>query len=350
MDLNKLARHAGEWLRGTGPDSDIVVSCRIRLARNVPDVPFIARCTAAQKAELVEILSDKVIAAGLGDGAQYLPLDSLDEVDRVFLVERHLISKEHAENKFPRGVAFDVLETTSVMVNEEDHLRIQVFRSGFQLEETWAAANDLDDRIGERVEYAFSEQLGFLTACPTNVGTGMRASVMLHLPALGITQQIEQVVHAVQKMSLVVRGLYGEGTQASGNLYQVSNQVTLGKSELETIENIASTIPTIVSMERKARQALLDQNREQLEDKIWRALGILRAARMISSNETMELLSHLRLGVNLGIVDRFDTATVNQLFILTLPAHLQKLEGKVLEPKQRDVVRAHFIRETLGET
>ena len=350
MDLNKLARHAGEWLRGTGADADIVISCRIRLARNVPDLPFVARCTPAQQAELAETLSQKVLDADLGEGGQYLSLEELDEIDRLFLVERHLISNEHAEAQGPRGVAFDVRETVSVMINEEDHLRVQAFRSGFHLEETWAAIDGLDDRISERIDYAFSEQLGYLTACPTNVGTGMRASVMLHLPGLGMTRQIEQVVHAVQKMGLVVRGLYGEGTQASGSLYQVSNQMTLGKSELEIIENIASTVPTIVTMERKARQALMGRNRQQLEDRIWRSLGLLRSARLVSSRETIDHLSHLRLGVNLGLIDRLDAGTVNQLFILTLPAHLQKIEGRVLEPKQRDVVRANFIRESLGET
>ena len=347
MDLGKLARHAGEWLRGTGADSDIVISCRIRLARNVPDFPFTARCTAAQKTELAEILSEKVLDADIGEGAEYLPLDNLEEVDCLFLVERHLISKDHAEAEGAHGVAFDIRETTSVMINEEDHLRIQAFRSGFHLEDTWAAIDALDNRISERTEYAFSERLGYLTACPTNIGTGMRASVMLHLPALGMTKQIEQVVQAVQKMGLVVRGLYGEGTQASGSLYQISNQRTLGKSEMEIVENISSTVPTIMTMERKTRRALMDRSRDKLEDKIWRSLGLLRSARVVSSGETLEHLSHLRLGVNLRLVDRLDSATVNQLFILTLPAHLQKIEGKALEPKQRDVVRAHFIRETL---
>jgi len=350
MDLNGLSRHAGEWLRGTGTDSDIVISCRIRLARNIPDLPFITRCTPAQKTELADILSEKVVESDIGEGGRYLSMEGLPEIDREFLVERHLISKELADAEGARGVAFDLRETVSVMINEEDHLRIQAFRSGFHLEDTWAAINALDDRISERLDYAFSEQLGYLTACPTNVGTGMRASVMLHLPALGLTRQIEQVVQAVQKMGLVVRGLYGEGTQASGSLYQVSNQMTLGKSEMEIVENITCTVPTIVTMERKARQALMDGNREQLQDKIWRSFGLLGCARLISSGETIEHLSQLRLGVNLGLIDRLDAATVNQLFILTLPAHLQKIEGKALEPKQRDIVRAQFIRETLGST
>lgn len=348
MELEGFARHAGEWLRGTGTDADIVIASRVRLARNLPDFPFVSRCTLAQKSELAELLSEKVVKAGVGENTKYLPLEDLPTVDRMFLVERHLISRELAEAKGSRGVVFDERETSSVMINEEDHLRIQVFHSGFHLEEAWGAANIIDDKIAEKIDFAFSEQLGYLTACPTNLGTGMRASVMIHLPALGLTRQIEQVVHAVQKMGLVVRGLYGEGSQASGNFFQISNQATLGKSELEIVESITSTVPTIVMMERKARQALMDQNRELLEDRVWRSLGLLRSARVINSSETLEHLSHLRLGVNLGLIDKLDSATVNQLFILTLPAHLQKIEGRVLEPKQRDIVRAHFIRIALG--
>jgi protein arginine kinase len=347
MNLNRLAHHAGEWLRGTGADSDIVISCRMRLARNIPDMPFVGRCTDEQKRELARTLSRHVLDAGIGDGALYVPLSELGGVDRTLLVERHLISTEHAEADGARGVAFNIGESIAVMINEEDHLRIQVFSSGFQPEHAWAAVDGLDDRIGERVSYAFSEQLGYLTACPTNVGTGMRASVMLHLPALGMTKQIEQVVHAVQKMGLAVRGLYGEGTQALGGLYQVSNQVTLGKSEVEIVDSIASTVPTIVQMERSARRALLDQHREQIEDKVWRSLGVLQSARLVSSNETLEHLSQLRLGVNVGLVQSPDLGTINQLFILTLPAHLQKLEGRELEPRQRDRVRATLIRQTL---
>ncbi len=350
MDLNKLARHAGEWLRGSGTDADIVVASRIRLARNVNDAPFVSRCTPDQKNDLAHTLSDVIIDIGIGQDGHYFSLEDLGEIDRLLLVERHLISRDHAEANGARGVAFDQHEKVSVMVNEEDHLRLQAFRSGFHVEETWAKIDELDNQVAERVDYAFSRELGFLTACPTNVGTGMRASVMLHLPALGLTKQIEQVVHAVQKMGLTVRGLYGEGTQASGSLYQVSNQVTLGKSEAEIVQNLASTVPTIVSMERNARQVLMEHQRERLEDKVWRSFGVLRSARAISSEETIDHLSQMRLGVNLGLLETLDMGTVNQLFILTLPAHLQKIEGRRLEPKQRDVFRASFIREALGES
>jgi len=265
-----------------------------------------------------------------------------------FLVERHLISKEHADSEGARGVALNDEETVSIMVNEEDHLRLQVLKSGFNLGETWELIDEIDDAIDREVDYAFSPELGYLTACPTNVGTGMRASVMLHLPALLFTRQIEKVITAVGKMHLVVRGLYGEGTQYSGSLHQISNQITLGKSEEEILDNIVSTVPQIVRYERRAREMLLSQNRAKLEDRIYRSLGMLKSARTISSSETITLLSHLRLGINLGLIE-MGIGQVNQLFIRALPAHLQKLEGKELEPEERDAARATFIRENLGE-
>ena len=264
------------------------------------------------------------------------------------LRERHLISKEHAEADGARGVAIDDKETVSVMVNEEDHLRIQVLKSGFQLGETWEIIDELDDAIDHELTYAFSAELGYLTACPTNVGTGMRASVMLHLPGLLFTKQIDKVITAVGKMSLVVRGLYGEGTQYAGSLYQISNQVTLGKSEEEILDNIVSTVPQIVRYERRAREMLLSQNRPKLEDRVYRSLGMLKSARTISSSETITLLSHLRLGINLGLIE-MAIGQVNQLFIRTLPAHLQKMEGEELGPDERDRARATFIRTSLGD-
>jgi protein arginine kinase len=224
-----------------------------------------------------------------------------------------------------------------------------VLRCGFELAETWTTADAVDNAIAERVPLAFSPRLGFLTACPTNVGTGMRVSVMLHLPALEMTKQIEKVFHAVAKINLAVRGLYGEGTQASGNLYQISNQITLGKSEADILREIRGTIPEIIKNERKARDILMAQSRRHIEDRVWRAYGMLRSARIISSNETIALLSHLRLGVNLGIVDHVDIGAINQLFVKTLPAHLQVLVGQDLEPQERDVARADYIRQSLGE-
>ena len=349
MQLDDLSRQAGEWLKGEGPESDIIISSRVRLARNLADYPFTNRATPEQKTEIAEILRDRVSNSLVrGSKLTWFDLAELNKLDLQFLVERHLISKELAQTEGARGMCINDEETVSVMINEEDHLRIQVLKSGFQLGETWEIIDELDDAIDREVNYAFSLELGYLTACPTNVGTGMRASVMLHLPALLFTRQIDKVITAVGKMNLVVRGLYGEGTQYAGSLYQLSNQVTLGKSEEEILDTLVSTVPQIVRYERRAREMLLSQNRAKLEDRVYRSLGMLKSARTISSSETITLLSHLRLGINLGLVE-MDIGQVNQLFIRALPAHLQKMEGKELEAEERDTVRAAFIRKSLGE-
>jgi len=349
MELNELPTRAGEWLKGSGPDSDIVIASRIRLARNMADYPFSSRASAQQKEEISALLKRAIMDGDIGLKLVYYDLNNTAELDRYMLVERHLISKEHANGDGSRGVIISRNEILSIMINEEDHLRIQVLQSGLQLTAAWEAIDRIDDVIDHHVSYAFSEELGYLTACPTNVGTGMRASVMLHLPALGFTKQIDKVMRAINKMNLAVRGLYGEGTQFSGSFYQISNQVTLGKSEAEILDIIGSTVPRIIEYERRARQALLAHNRERLEDKIWRALGVLKNTRTICSDETIDLLSYLRLGINLGIVDNLDMSVVNQLFVLTLPAHLQKLDGRELSAPERDIARAKFIRRHLGQ-
>jgi protein arginine kinase len=349
MQPSELAAKSGEWLRGTGPQSHIVMSTRIRLARNVAGYPFVPRLDGDRQSALTETLRHHIVDAGIVPETHYFNLAITRELDRRLLVERHLISKEHEEAAGERGVVVQDSESIAIMINEEDHLRIQVLRSGFELNDTWVTINGIDAAIGDRVPYAYSERLGFLTACPTNVGTAMRVSVMLHLPALEMTKQLEKVFHAVAKINLAVRGLYGEGTQATGNFYQISNQVTLGKSEEGIIKEIRGTIPQIIQYEQRARDILMDQNRQQLEDRVWRAYAMLRAARVISSGETMALLSHLRLGINLGIIHDVDIAAINQLFVQTLPAHLQVLVGRELDPSARDVARATFIRRNLGE-
>jgi protein arginine kinase len=265
-----------------------------------------------------------------------------------FLLERHLISRELANGSGDRGVLFNRSEMLAVMVNEEDHLRIQAIRAGFQLHDAYQDLQWVDDRLDRELEFAFSSEFGFLTACPTNVGTGMRASVMFHLPALVFTKQIDKVFSSVTKINLAVRGFYGEGTQASGDFYQISNQITLGKSEEEILDLLDRVVPKIVSYERAVRDHLLEKDRLRLEDKICRAFGVLRSARSISSEETMEHLSSVRLGVNLGLLHDVGMPTVNELFILTQPAHLQRLEKRDLTPEERDAARADFIRKHLG--
>jgi protein arginine kinase len=350
MNLDSLLPNLGEWLRGTGPEADVVVSTRIRLARNLAHFPFTSRATPAQKAETEIKVRDAVSAADIAHKPAYVSVAGLPALDRQFLVERQLISRELATVlEGPRGVAFDDRESVSIMVNEEDHLRLQVMRSGLALDEAWTEIDRVDDALEARLTYAFHEQFGYLTACPTNVGTGMRASVMLHLPALGITKQIEKVFKALQKINLVVRGLYGEGSRASGDLYQISNQVTLGRAEGRVLNEIREVIGMILSYERQARQVLLRERRQAEQDRIARAIGTLSSATMITSEETMELLSAVRLGVHLRLLDDLPPTTVNQLFIHTQAAHLQKLMGTPLDGEERNAARAKYLRNKLRE-
>jgi protein arginine kinase len=347
VKLEELAGRCGEWLRGSGPDSDIVVSTRIRLARNLADYPFIRRCTGLDRAAIEKTVRDKVAVVNELDAATYIDVNSLDEVDRQFLVERQLISREHAESDGSRGVLVDKNEQFSVMINEEDHLRIQVMHSGFDLQSTWDQVNRIDDLLDEHLNYAFHERLGYLTACPTNVGTGMRVSTMLHLPALVLTQQIEKVFRSLQKISLAVRGLYGEGSQAMGDFYQVSNQLTLGKTEAQLMAQVGDVVPAIIDYERKARQFLVREGRKELHDRVSRAFGVLCTAQTISSEETMQLLSSVRMGINLGLIRDVEIPTVNKLFIHTQPAHLQKLRGAELDTVDRNIERANYLQRNL---
>src|SRR5438874_7458984 len=280
MDLENLTKTSGEWLRGTGPESDIVISSRIRLARNLAAFPFTNRASAHQKAEIEALLRERIAKLDLPAPLQYLNVAGLALLDRQFLVERQLISREHSNADGPRGVAFDDRESVSLMVNEEDQLRLQVMRSGLALDDAWQDIDRVDDLLEQKISYAFSEDFGYLTACPTNVGTGMRASVMLHLPVLEMTKHIEKVFRALQKINLAVRGLYGEGSRASGSFYQISNQVTLGKSEATILSEIREVIPQIIKYERHARNSLLRENRQALQDKISRAHGTLCSATM----------------------------------------------------------------------
>lgn len=349
MNIDKLAKNAGQWLGPTGPRSEIVISSRIRLARNVAGFPFLSRATEDQRREL----ADKIRAHLDGKKADaqwdYVDLDQIDDLDRQVLVERHLISRQIVEAKGARGVSIARDETTSVMVNEEDHLRIQALRSGLQLDEIWQQINQIDDTIEEGLDYAFHPRYGYLTACPTNVGTGIRVSVMLHLPALKLTGEIERVFRAAKDMHLAVRGLHGEGTEATGDLFQVSNQVTLGRTEDEIVNEFKSlVIPRIIDYENLARECLVNERPLALDDRVWRSYGILKNARTISSDETLLHLSHLRMGVHLGRIKDIELKTLNELFLITQPAHLQKIAGERLNGEQRSSARADIIRAKLG--
>lgn len=348
MDLDSLTHTSGEWLRGDGPESDIVVSSRIRLARNLAPYPFLTRADDAARMEIEELLRSRLSGLDFPKPLQYVNVRQLEELDRQFLVERQLISRELAEGHGSRGVGMTSEENVSVMINEEDHVRMQVLRSGFALDECWQEMDRLDDALEAQVTYAFSERLGYLTACPTNVGTGIRVSVMLHLPALVLSKEIQKVFQALQKISLAVRGLYGEGSQAMGDFYQISNQITLGKSETQLIDGLKEVVPNIIGYERRVRAELVKADRQRLHDQVSRAYGILKNARTISSEETMHLLSSVRMGINLELIDDLDMPTINELFIHTQPAHLQKIRRQHLESAERNAVRASYLRQRLS--
>lgn len=350
MNLRQMTDHAGEWLRGAGPHSEIVISSRIRLARNLAGFPFVNRANRLQRFEVLERCKAEVMSGRLAEGVLWVDLPKSPDLDRMLLVERHLISRQHAQaaEDLPRAVAIGADETFAIMVNEEDHLRIQVLRSGMQLSEAFDQINRIDDTLEEHMDFAYARRFGYLTACPTNAGTGIRVSVMLHLPALKLTGEIEKVRRAARDMHLAVRGLFGEGSDALGDLYQVSNQTTLGRSERDILADFQNAVvPQIIAYEQQARQALLRQRLAQLDDKVWRAWALLTHARVIGSEEVLGLLSHLRLGLNLGRLDRIDIRTINELFLLTQPAHLQRLVGKEMDAATRREARAQLIRQKL---
>jgi len=348
MKPSELCDHISRWFDGSGPGADIVMSSRIRLARNLAGYEFCPRLDAARRAEVLVKIRDALLSLDIGQELFYVDLEAASGLERSLLVERHLISRQHAQGEGPRGAVISRDESFTAMINEEDHLRIQVFRTGLQLAACWERINRIDDLIEQRLEYAFDPEYGYLTACPTNVGTGIRVSVMLHLPGLQMTGQIEKLFNAARDTDLAVRGLFGEGTEAVGDFFQLSNQVTLGVSEEQVVNDFAETIvPKIVEYEILARQKLLETQPEKLDDKVQRALALLRSARLISSQEALFLLSHVRMGVHLNRIDGISIGTLNELFMLTQPAHLQARRGQPLDPDRRDALRAQIIRSRL---
>lgn len=342
-------RALAKWMEGTGPAADVVISSRVRLARNLIGLPFPQAADEASAKKVVDLVAAAVqrISADSPQPLRFLKLAELTPLERQVLVEKHLMSPEHAGDGQARALILRDDEAVSVMVNEEDHLRIQCLMPGLQLDEAWALANRVDDQLEASLDYAFNENIGYLTACPTNAGTGMRASVMVHLPALVMTNQAGQVLGAVSKLGLLVRGLYGEGSEATGNIFQISNQVTLGSTEEDIIENLRNVVQRVIDSERQARESLYRELREQLEDRVCRAYGVFTNARIMSSQEAMQLLSDVRLGVDLNIIKSVQPVTLNELLVSTRPGFLQYLAGKELSPQERDVRRAALLRERL---
>jgi len=360
IDVHRFAERVGSWLSGGAPESDVVLSCRVRLARNLADQPFISRLAPAAAEDVCARLRDALIDARLDGETTFLTMSEAPPLLRIMLRERHLISRDLAPSEDGQGaqpgraVAFGASETLSVMVNEEDHVRLQAIAAGFQLDAAWRRAQEIDRLLESRVPFAHSAKLGYLTSCPTNVGTGLRASVMMHLPGLSLVRpELEKVFAAAQKTGLAVRGMYGEGSRAAGDFYQISNQITLGRSESQLVDDLAALVPCILEFERKVRAALSREQRAALKDRISRSVGLLRTARAMQTEAALAHLSNLRLGIHLDLFDGSSLSVLNELGVQVQKGHVQALsatspEGTLLEASERDRLRASLLRKRLA--
>ncbi|SOC08984.1 protein arginine kinase [Ureibacillus xyleni] len=344
-----LKSEAPGWMDGKGLDADIVLSTRIRLARNLESYRFPLSFSEQEAKQVDEVVTQALLNINKDKRIfSHFTIQEMPALQRQVLVEKHLISPLLAKKEKHASVLLSEDETMSVMVNEEDHLRIQCLLPGLQLSETYALANQLDSQLERHLPYAFNESFGYLTSCPTNVGTGLRASVMMHLPALTLSKQIKAVTQMLARFGMVVRGIYGEGSENLGNIYQISNQVTLGKSEEEIIEDLQNVVVQIIQNERGARQSLQKNSRIVLEDRFNRSLGTLRYARVMTSEEAAASLSNVRLGVDLGIIKDVPLNILNECMILIQPGFVQQYAGTTLQPTERDIFRAKLLREKLN--
>ena len=353
MTIPPAADDAGlDWIAADGPNADVVLSTRVRLARNLRGFRFGARADAADRSEVLRLVRDAADGSSTLGGGRVIQVGELPDVERRLLLERHLVSREliAAQGGDPPSDAALIAaasEPVSVMVNEEDHLRLQALLGGFRLHEAWAAVDQLDDDLGARLPYAFHAEFGYLTSCPTNVGTGLRASVLMHLPGLVLTQEIAKVLQGIGQVGLTFRGLYGEGSEVVGNFFQISNQTTLGKTEEDLIDHLQRITQQVVQYEAQARQVLLRDAPLVIEDKVWRAYGLLRHARSISFEEVMNLLSGVRLGVGLKLIPQVSVQTLNRIMIFAQAAHLERLGENGPPQGDADVRRAAFVRTVL---
>jgi protein arginine kinase len=347
VKFSNVMSTAGEWLRGEGPHHQIVISSRVRFARNLRNRAFPGWAKKAERTAILDLIRPQVEELPEMQDSFSELLQDLSALEKQVLVERHLISREHAAKGAGSAVVMNRRQTLSIMINEEDHLRMQSIRSGLQLKQAFKLVDKIDSALESRLEFAYDQRLGYLTACPTNVGTGMRASAMLHLPGLVLSELINQVIQAVSKIGLAVRGLYGEGTEAMGNLFQISNQTTLGEKEDEIVSRLTKVIETIIEKEHDARQVLIQKKSNTLWDQIGRAYGVLTYAHAMSSKEALNLLSIIKLGVDLDAFPEDRRLPIDELFIDTQPAHLQKSSQQKLNAEERDHLRAQIIRERL---
>lgn len=350
ISIGAMLEHPGRWLSGEGPEADRILSTRVRLARNLAGTHFVGRALDDDLLRVYQSVTSAALAAEEFAGGSAQAISDFSVLDRQFLLERHLISHDLTGDSAARGLILSADERSSILVNEEDHLRIQALEGGFLLEDAWKRAARVDEALELRLSFAWSDDLGYLTACPTNVGTGMRASVLMHLPALVLTQKMKKILAGVNQVGLNVRGYYGEGTDVMGNFFQISNQVTLGDSEEATLTKLTRVVRQILEWEEKAQELLLRQARLQVEDKVLRALGVLRYSRLLSSQEAIGLLSAVRFGHTLGLRNVPAVAVLNELLIRCQPAHLQKAAGREMNSEERNEYRATMVRQILGAT
>lgn len=348
MTLDELIGQSAAWLSASGPYSDVIISSRVRLARNLRHVRFSTHSTSEEEERVVEAVLDAAKSSKHLAGGTYFDVSTMSEADRQLLVERHLISPALALRAGKGGLLVGPHEQFSIMINEEDHLRMQALFAGFEPEAAWALVNELDDEVCGNLDIAYHEQFGYLTACPTNVGTGLRASILIHLPGLVLVQTVEQVLRGINQVGLTVRGFHGEGTDVIGSLFQISNQVTLGMSEAAILETLERVVRQIIDYEYDARQTLVRDARAQIEDKIGRAYGILSHAHVLSGQEFMSLASAVRLGVGLGVLKKPDARLLNELMVQVQPSHIQRRVGTRLDSEERDMHRAELVRAQLG--
>src|SRR6478752_967075 len=349
MAIQNILTSPGEWLRGEGPHHQIVVSSRVRLARNLRSFAYPGWAKKAERQQILDTIKPRVEELPEMTDAHSVFSHDLSALEKQVLVERHLISREHAAKGVGSAVVMNRKQTLSIMINEEDHLRMQAIRAGLQLKNVFKMIDKVDSALEDKLDFAFHPQLGYLTACPTNVGTGMRASAMVHLPALVLSEQINQVIQAVNKIGLAVRGLYGEGTEALGNLFQVSNQTTLGEKEDDIINRLNKVIEQIIEHEQNASGTLLQKKPTTLLDHIGRGYGILRHAYSMNSKEALNLLSFMKLGIDLGFFPEEWRVPNDELFMETQPAHLQKGSQQKLAAEERDALRAQIVRKKLRD-
>ena len=328
------------WYTKTGKDGDVVLSSRVRLARNIKGIPFGSRMSDSQQTEVIERCSKAL------NSLKFIDLDKMSDIEKKSLIEQHLISADMLKNDRRKALLLNEDSSLSVMLGEEDHIRIQSMAAGFDLDKCLENANKIDDELESKVEYGFSEKFGYLTCCPTNVGTGMRASVMMQLTALVMSRKIESIISVLSKLGIAVRGIYGEGSKALGNIFQISNQVTLGVSEEETIQKLKQIVSELAEKEREAADMLYKENKFRFEDKIMRSLGILKNAVILTSEETMSLLSDVRLGINTGIIKNISLEDVNKTMYQVLPATIVK-NYNLMAAEERDLKRAELVKEYL---